>query len=200
MMLIGVTTMRTYDASRQEWHDALDDRWPVFLKRCGISPLYLPNSPETSMRLVERLRPRGLLLTGGGNCAAVSGTVDARDATESALLDLADALRLPVFGVCRGMQVMLARSGGRLERVTSHVGEHTISTADEDRVVNSFHDYGFRQVPDGYSVLATAADGVVEAVSDAQRRHAAIMWHPERARTFDGRDALWMLSIFGANT
>jgi len=190
--------LRLFDSERQEWRDTLDQRWSGFLAQCGLTPLYLPNHPSISVALVQALRPRGLLLTGGGNCQALSGIIDPRDATERALLDLADNLRLPVLGVCRGMQVMLARAGGTMERLAGHVGEHMIDQQGQRRLVNSYHDYGFRQAPDGYRVLARAEDGVIEAVCDEQRRHTAIMWHPERVVGADPLDIQRVRRVFGA--
>ncbi len=68
----------------------------------------------------------GLVITGGADVdrlgvrrAAHTRAGDPRpdrDAWELALLDAADELRLPMLGVCRGMQVMAVRAGGALEQ------------------------------------------------------------------------------------
>nr|WP_314491745.1 gamma-glutamyl-gamma-aminobutyrate hydrolase family protein [uncultured Pseudomonas sp.] len=197
MILIGLTMLRHLNTRHGDWHDALDQRWSVFLNQCGLTPLYLPNDPDISTALVKQLRPHGLLLTGGGDCSAVTGAMDNRDATEQALLDLAGELLLPVLGVCRGMQVMLTRAGGTLESVSDHVGKHMIVEAEERRQVNSFHDYGFRHVPNGYDVLAVSDDGVVEAVYHPQLRHTGIMWHPERSPAANALDIQRVLQSFG---
>ncbi|MHB2050085.1 type 1 glutamine amidotransferase [Pseudomonas hunanensis] len=197
MILVGLTMLRQFNAERQEWRDALDQRWVEFLGQCGLTPLYLPNDPRVSMALVQSLRPQGLLLTGGGSCQALSGTADTRDVTERVLLDLAENLRLPVLGVCRGMQVMLTRAGGTLERLAGHVGEHMINMQEQRRRVNSYHEYGFREAPDGYRVLALADDGVIEAVYDDHRRHTGIMWHPERKLPADPLDIQRVRHAFG---
>lgn len=198
MILVGVTMLRVFNAERQEWRDALDQRWVEFLNQCGLIPLYLPNDSRVSMALVQSLRPQGLLLTGGGSCQALSGAADTRDVTERVLLDLAENLRLPVFGVCRGMQVMLTRAGGTLEPLEDHVGEHMINMQEQRRRVNSYHEYGFRKAPDGYRVLALADDGVIEAVYDHHRRHTGIMWHPERELPADPLDIHHVRNAFGA--
>ena len=49
-----------------------------------------------------------MVLTGGNDLAALGGDAPERDATENALLDAAESRRLPVIGVCRGMQVIQA--------------------------------------------------------------------------------------------
>ena len=47
-----------------------------------------------------------------------------RDAWESALLDAADAVDLPVLGVCRGMQLMAVHAGGSLDQHTPDLVGH----------------------------------------------------------------------------
>jgi len=197
--LIAVTMLRLFDARRDEWRDAIDERWSTFLSRCGVLPVYMPNDPEVSHDLLERLQPDGVLLTGGGNCQALSGIADPRDETEALLLQWAHPRRLPVLGVCRGMQVMLTRAGASLEPVTAHVGAHDIRYRGETRRVNSFHDYGFYAVPVGYEIDAIGEDGVIEAVSHPGAGHTAVMWHPERNRHLDSADLSLVRQVYGVS-
>ncbi|MFJ2713494.1 gamma-glutamyl-gamma-aminobutyrate hydrolase family protein [Pseudomonas sp. NPDC087346] len=199
MTLIAVTMLRLYDASRDEWRDAIDQRWTAFLGQCALLPLYMPNDPQVSQELLERFHPDGVLLTGGGSCQALTGSADCRDETEALLLTWAQQRRLPVLGVCRGMQVMLARAGARLEPVTAHVGAHDIRYRGTTRRVNSFHDYGFYAAPPGYEVEAVSEDGVIEAVSHPGARHSAVMWHPERNPQIDSADLSLVRQVFGVS-
>lgn len=199
MTLIAVTMLRLYDASRDEWRDAIDQRWTVFLRQCALLPLYIPNDPQVSQELLERFHPDGVLLTGGGSCQALTGSADCRDETEALLLTWAQQRRLPVLGVCRGMQVMLARAGATLEPVTAHVGAHDIRYRGTTRRVNSFHDYGFYTAPPGYEVEAVSEDGVIEAVSHPGARHSAVMWHPERNPQIDSADLSLVRQVFGVS-
>ena len=199
MTLIAVTMLRLFDASRDEWRDAIDQRWAQFLAHCALLPLYLPNDPQVSRELLERLQPEGVLLTGGGSCQALSGSADCRDQTEAMLLAWAQHKQLPVLGVCRGMQVMLAAAGGMLERVAGHVGSHDINFRGVNRRVNSFHDYGFFSVTAGYEIEALSAGGVIEAVSHPGKRHSAVMWHPERNPHFDDADISLVRQVFGVS-
>lgn len=197
-MFVALTMLRVHEPARAEWRDAVDARWSSFLARCGLQPLYLPNKASVAAMLLDRVRPAGVILTGGGSCSALSGHLDDRDRTESVALEWAEKDGKPVVGVCRGMQVMLARAGGRLEAIQGHVGcTHTVLCKDEARDVNSYHEYGFRTVPRGYAVDAESQDGVVEAASDPIRRHTAVMWHPERVAEPDDLDVRMFRTIFG---
>jgi putative glutamine amidotransferase len=197
--LVAVTMLRLYDALRDEWRDAIDQRWTAFLAQCALLPLYMPNDPLVSQELLKRFHPDGVLLTGGGNCQALTGSADARDETEALLLTWAQKRRLPVLGVCRGMQVMLTHAGATLEPVTAHVGVHDIRYRGTTRRVNSFHDYGFYAAPPGYEIDAVSEDGVIEAVSHPGARHSAVMWHPERNPQIDSADLSLVRQVFGVS-
>lgn len=198
MSFVAMTMLLVHEPTRDEWHDAIDVRWTTFLAHCDLQPLYMPNNAAAAVQLLERTDPAGVVLTGGGNCSALSGRVDERDRTEAAALDWAASRGKPVLGVCRGMQVLLARAGAPLERVHDHVGRrHTVEGALGSRAVNSFHEYGFRTTPAAYAVQALASDGVVEAAFDLSSRHAAVMWHPEREVEPDAADLAMFRRIFG---
>lgn len=198
MSFVAMTMLRVHEPTRDEWRDAIDVRWTAFLGHCCLQPLYLPNDAATAVQLLELTNPVGVVLTGGGSCTALSGLVDERDRTEVAALDWAASRGKPVLGVCRGMQVLLSRAGASLERVQDHIGSrHPVEGAFGDRIVNSFHEYGFRSAPAVYAVQARSNDGMVEAVFDASSRHAAVMWHPEREVEPDSADLALFLRVFG---
>jgi len=197
MTLIAITMLRLFDSARGEWRDAIDERWTSFLSHCGVLPLYMPNDTRASRDLLARLQPQGVLLTGGGSCQALSGTADSRDETETLLLAWAAKHRLPVLGVCRGMQVMLSRAGAKLEPLSCHVGSHNIHSHGVVRRVNSFHNYGFYVAPLGYEIEAVSEDGVIEAVSNLGLGHSAVMWHPERHQQWDSSDISLIRRVFG---
>jgi putative glutamine amidotransferase len=133
---------------------------------------------------------RGLLLS-GGNDLEETGEEDVspeRDALEHALLDLAQEKNLPVFGLCRGLQIIASHYGARVVPVKDHVGlPHVIQgTSYPKTVVNSFHNYGVYafDMPERLCSLAQSEDGVVEALRVSGLAQMAVMWHPERERVF----------------
>ena len=190
---IGITQRVEDLPDRDERRDALDQAWTRLLVAADAQPVLIPNRLDDPERYVRELALDGLVLTGGNDLAHLPGARTAapeRDATERSLLALAVAARLPVLGVCRGMQLLVEFWGGALTRVEGHVARsHEIVATHDTRwplrpgPVNSFHDWGVQRVgvPDALTVLAVAPDDTVEAVMHAELPQVGVMWHPERA-------------------
>lgn len=157
----------------------------------------------------------GLLLTGGsdinparyGQTNAGSDEVDdARDALEMRLLAEALAADIPVFAICRGLQLLNVASGGTLIQhlETSKVhrqrpkdaepGKHPVAhrvwVAPDTRLaevvgaggldVNSRHHQAIENLGQGLIVSAISEDGVIEAIEKPGVAFAvAVQWHPE---------------------
>lgn len=189
MRAVIVTQRVVIDPLHGERRDCLDQRWGDFLSDCDLFGLTLPNRPGAARIMLDNVSVSGVVLTGGNDLAAYGGDAPERDQAEAELLDLAESRGLPVLAVCRGMQMVQHRRYVPLERVQGHVAAHqTISIEGHSVVVNSYHGFGTRENRDPLEIWAIAADGVVKAVRDPDRRTLAVMWHPERIRPFSLRD------------
>lgn len=128
----------------------------------------------------------------------------ARQRHEVTLLRLLSAERpdAPVLGVCLGMQLMALIEGGALNQCldddTPTAGDHAppreSPAADRRHAlrmlvdhplvkpgeVNSWHRQAVRDAG-AMRVVATARDGVIEAIDDPRRAFCVgVQWHPER--------------------
>lgn len=142
-----------------------------------------------------------------------------REALDFALLDHAQRLQLPVLGICFGVQSINVFRGGTLVQDISSVvaaplfhethGEprqfarHIVhlernsllaKLAGTDAVeVNSFHHQSVEVLGQDLTTVATASDGVVEAVEDRSGGFVVgVQWHPER----DFRDDPFSQALF----
>lgn len=190
---VGLTQRVEDLPDRAERRDALDQEWVVLLERAGLTPVPVANVLLDPAEFVDAMDLALIILTGGNDLAHLPGASNPapeRDATEARLLDHATAVGLPVLGVCRGMQMMVAHTGGVLTRVDGHVrSPHTLELLDDTywpirdgRVVNSFHDWGVERGALGsFVALAVAPDDTVEAACHPELPQVCIMWHPERS-------------------
>ena len=185
------------------------------VRRAGAEPVVI----DVSAAPVEIARRYdGLLLAGGGDVLPslygetqhpkFSPAEPGRDEFELALAREALAADLPLFAICRGIQVLNVSRGGTLvqdipSEVTGSVPHrvpdphsaiaHTIGIEAGsllDRVlrgrpdgpcaVNSRHHQAVRQLGAGLVATGVAPDGVIEAVEDpSQRFCVGVQWHPE---------------------
>jgi putative glutamine amidotransferase len=63
--------------------------------------------------------------------------------------------------------------------------------------VNSYHNFGFDSVPDGFQVTSAAEDGSVEAAYHSENKWLGVMWHPEREQIHNKEHANQILEFLG---
>jgi len=185
------------DSEHGERRDALDQRWPAFLRTCGYAAVPVPNVSGLPEALFELLRPAGVVLTGGGDLVRYGGDAPERDEVETELLAAARRKSVPVLGVCRGLLVIQTSFGGLIDRVAGHVAvRHSLRGASGRVEVNSFHNWGVLVPAPNLEATAVASDGVVEALDAVYEPIRAVMWHPEREAPSDPADISLVRSLF----
>ena len=184
----------------------------------GGLPVVIP--PTLTVRAAEALLDGldGLLLSGGPDLdpayygekpmPELGTTIPAWDALEMELLRLALERGMPIFGICRGMQILNVALGGTLyQDVPSQLGAgvidhcqttpkcqvaHEVQVRDGSYLqeltdrrsvgVNSYHHQGVKGLAGALTVAARSVDGVVEAVESrnfSDRWLVGVQWHPE---------------------
>jgi putative glutamine amidotransferase len=187
------------------------------VRRAGGEPLELRYDRDTPGEVVRRAH--GLMLTGGGDVDPMlygeaphptfQPSEEGRDKYEIELIKQATDADLPIFAICRGMQVLNVALGGTLvQDIPSMVNgalhhsvpepryhiAHEVWVANgsllyqlmkeilegESCQVNSRHHQAVKQVAAGWEVSGTAPDGVIEAIEQpGEVFRLAVQWHPE---------------------
>lgn len=178
-----------------ERRDALSQEWAEFMTACDFLPLLLPNHRTAAENILHTLSPDGILLTGGNDLATYGGDAPERDEVEHMLVEYSIQHKIPLLGVCRGMQLLLDFFGTPLERVEGHIRvEHPLDNGD---TVNSYHGWGTRNCLLPLKAVHHCQDGVVEAIVHADYPWiSGIMWHPERYVPFRQCDIQRMKEVF----
>lgn len=192
MNYIAVTQRVDYIEKYNEYRDSLDQRWHVFFEACGITPLLIPNNEKIAESLMHHPNLRGILLTGGNTTAT-------RQVVEYKLLAHAIKTKIPLIGVCQGMQAIQSYHDIPLEKVTGHINESLpIILNGKPYITNSYHEYGARTSIPELITWAIANDGVIKAIKHESLPLTGIMWHPERYQTPQQHDIeLFNESFFG---
>ncbi|WP_112468087.1 gamma-glutamyl-gamma-aminobutyrate hydrolase family protein [Streptomyces triticisoli] len=178
--------------------------YPRLVQRAGgLAAMLPPDEPERAAAAVARLD--GLVIAGGPDVEPVRYGAEpdprtgppcrARDTWELALIEAALAARLPLLGICRGMQLLNVALGGTLlqhldghAQVVGVFGAHAVkpvpgtryaAAVPEEASVPTYHHQAVDRLGEGLVASAYAADGTVEAVELPEGWVLGVQWHPE---------------------
>ena len=205
--IVGITARCIQSGgSANEERDCLSHDWWQLLSRLGVTPVLIPNRLPSPANFLNSTRITHVLLSSGNNLQPLHGeTVNfgdyypQRDQIEMELLSIAQKKGIPVFGVCRGLQMINRFFGGGISRNLSerlgkpkpHVtNSHPVRILTPEMKqligptldVNSYHDQGITrdQVASPIEVFALSDDDIVEGACHPDLPILGIMWHPER--------------------
>ena len=207
-MRVGVTQRVEYVTAYAEIRDCLDQRWSEFLNILEMTMIPIPNTLTNVEGWLDVMKCDAYLLTGGNDLADLPNAKNVsieRDRTEIALLKYAQSRSTPVFGVCRGLQLINVFFGGQLDRVSGHVtNRHSVRTCFDQGTqltpsnVNSFHDWGISMDSLSTQLIPCAydTDNYVEAARHGKLNWLGIMWHPEREKEFKASDLEILRKLF----
>jgi N5-(cytidine 5'-diphosphoramidyl)-L-glutamine hydrolase len=180
-----------------ERRDACDQRWFTFFEKCNVIPVLLPNHLSTVRYILDNIPLDGILLTGGNTPHLYGGDAAERDKVEAALIEWAMVNTLPLIGVCRGMQSIQMYFEQTLQPVKGQVCDSLeITLNGQLKTVNSYHTLGNFETTHPLSTWATAANGLVKAISHDSENIHGIMWHPERNSPLDEDDICFFKKVF----
>lgn len=185
------------------------------IRLTGGIPIILPivegeNLITQQMSLVD-----GLLLSGGYDVSplfygeepqrGLEAVRPERDRYELQLIDSARKSLKPIFGICRGLQILNVAFGGTLyqdipssiptalqhqqlaqvDEATHHVQivSHTkLHHIFEEGIIltNSFHHQAIKDLAPGFIVSAKSSDGMIEGIEGKEDAFVlGVQWHPE---------------------
>lgn len=200
MKLIAVTQREIFVSETKEQRDSIDRRWYDFFSKTNLLPLLLPNDLILAAELLNHYRVAGILLTGGGDISALNGHKKEREGVEEYLIELSIKNKLPLLGICRGMQKIQNYFGIKLQRVDGHIMDvQEIVVDGKKQVINSYHNYGTTETNQHLLVSARAHDNVVKAVNHQNYSISGIMWHPERCESFRNEDLNFFKKFYASS-
>lgn len=197
MKLIGITPRILMEDKVEK--QFVNTRYVTQLINRGFNTIMIttnnPN-PEEIVKLCD-----GFLITGGydidpkyfneTNEGLSKNCSPALDILDKLIVEHARDTKKPLLGICRGHQAINTFLGGSLhqdigtdhEKIkTDHFAKTTknrLLNFDEEININSYHHQAINKVAPGLEVIATHADGTIEAVVHESLPIIGVQWHPE---------------------
>ena len=223
-VLVGVTSYTPAVSDKRSY--VLPCQYVDCLRRAGVDVVLLPlgSAPSLLERLDGLVLAGGGDIDPelyGGRVHATTYMVDrTRDDFEIELLQEVIVREMPVLAICRGMQVLnVARGGSLVAHVPERYGEtvthrlpprepvaHPVEVALASRLAGlvgdgvleavSWHHQAVDRLGNGLRVVASAADGVIEAVEATDAEWIfGVQWHPELNADSNRRQAALFVSL-----
>ncbi len=198
---LGISLRVVKNEKYDEKRDMLSHDWPMLLEKLDFLPIYIPNTLENIENFLDEANINCILLSGGDNI----GEYPERDNSEKQIIDYAIKNEIPIFGVCRGMQILNDYFHGKIEKTDSlnHVRKnHDVKIVNEflkkylknERInVNSFHQNIIKNNDLSNELKPFAIfedDQTVEGFVHEKLPIMGVMWHPERNSNEKNQDIL----------
>lgn len=203
--IIGITPDYNYELQKY----MISQYYVDAIKKAGGYPMALFDDTDFPQCI------NGLILTGGGDVNPLlfgeeplveNGEIcPKRDEFELKLCEWAISQKIPLLGICRGMQIITLCSGGsiyqdiytqtdskikHMQKAPRSQGTHTIEITEgsllhhifqqRNDAVNSFHHQAVKAVGKDFFVSAKSKDGLIEAIEHKTLPFVlGVQWHPE---------------------
>ncbi len=195
MKKILITQRLIENDSYLEIREALDIRYSKLLFEAGFLPIILPYEIDFKTYLNE-IDIEGIVFTGGNDLYSCNTNKlsKKRDEFETALLKYAIEKKIPVLGICRGVQLIAEYFGSSFKEVTNQINVRNKLVVNKNsryntylnnlKSVNSFHNFGIDIL--GKDLIISASDevGNIKAIEHKKYKIFGQMWHSERENPF----------------
>ena len=193
-----------------KWLFGLNQSYAKLLAAADVVPVGIIPTSKDVRSILDTVDM--ILLTGGPDPdpalygQKLNGSIGCyreRPLWEMELYRVARSMKIPVFGVCLGIQLIAVAEGEQLIQDIStqvddpvdHDGKagdprkHTVEIMDGTFLgkifgceieVCSFHHQSIAGIPKGFRRAAESQDGVIEAMESDDGLVVAVQWHPER--------------------
>lgn len=153
---------------------------------CRIVP------PGIPMETIKSLNPEGIILSGGPSSIYEKNSPK----VDKKIFDL----KIPVLGICYGMQFMIHALGGSVKKaqkreygfaeLTIKKQEGLFKSIDEKTVCWMSHGDSIEKLPKGFSITASTENTTIAATENKTAGYYGLQFHPEVHHTPKGKNML----------
>lgn len=189
--IVAVTQSIEFVSQRNEYRDYVDNKLIKWINDCGYNVILISNffKQENSkyknqkkklLKFLEIFKISGFVLSGGNNI----GQYSMRDEVEKTVLSYATKKKIPVLGICRGLQMINYFYSGVNTTVRNHANiSHNIYLSKNKKKlfkVTCYHNYGIKSLAKNFIITHKSDDNFIEGIRHEYLKIQGWMWHPER--------------------
>ncbi|WP_018659724.1 gamma-glutamyl-gamma-aminobutyrate hydrolase family protein [Allofustis seminis] len=216
---IGITTYQKIDGDGRSYDTlprvSAEKAFEEAVWQVGGIPIFLPEVEHVDQAKMLCTKIDGLIIIGGPDVDPGLYHEDAhkeighidykRDKSDLAYIQVADELKLPILGICRGLQLLNVAFGGTLYQDLAQCGSweiqhdqktpvsepiHAVNVSKDSMLyaavgtdeiwVNSVHHQAIKSLSSKFKVTSRSRDHIIEAIESKEGHHIlAVQWHPE---------------------
>ena len=139
---------------------------------------------KTKFLNLDKICISRIIISGGLDIKSKKANDILRLKLEKFLIKYALKKKIPLLGICSGMQVICDFYNIKISKLEKHVGKkHKILLNNAENIFrNSYHNYGVlkKDIKSNFIILGSAKDSSVGALQVKKNKIFAMMWHPER--------------------
>ena len=175
MIKIALTQRLLLNQNYFEMREALDVKWGGLFKKLNFLPVILPIEFDYK-KYFNSIKIDGIILTGGNDLSTLNQNNLSlkRDGFEKKIIQYAIKKNIPIYGMCRGMQIIAEHFGASFKKVKGQVAtRHSLIVNKKSKyfkelnrisTVNSFHNYAIDSLPKNMMASATNENGIIKAM------------------------------------
>lgn len=198
MKKIAITQRIIKNDTYYEIREALDIRWGRLFKELNFLPIILPYKYD-----FKKYDFDGVILSGGNDI----GEIELRDKFEYSLIEYCLEQDIPIFGVCRGLQIVAKYFNSTFKKVDNQIGlKHNLVVNKHSKyakflkkidIVNSYHNIAIDRLDDNLTISAWNEDKtIIKAIEHKKKKIFAVMWHSEREEPFRKEELQLIMEFF----
>lgn len=171
---------------RKEYREYVDPELIKLINLSGYNVYLLNNFYKGDSRLnneryindiIKKLNVCGIILSGGADY----GIYKYRDRTEFYLINLSIKKKIPLLGICRGLQMINFFFRGKQKKIKNHVRKINKINIDKKCLdIKCFHINSISKIGNDLEILSKSKDNCIEAIKHKKYCIYGWMWHPER--------------------
>jgi GMP synthase (glutamine-hydrolysing) len=152
------------------------------VRELGIYSIILPG--DSTLERIQTFKPAAVILSGGPSSVFDEGAPE----LPKGFLAEQEKNKLPVLGICYGMQILARDLGGAVSRAKTREYGRMEVIGDCGKKFQAWMSHGdsVEKLPPGFECVSRTASGVMASMFHDDRRIAALQFHPEVTHTENG--------------